>query len=291
MRFGDAWQWQELCSTFGTTASSTTAVLGAGSVVHATGTREMSLMGGLWRSMPWTAGLFALGAVAICGLPPLNGFVSEWLVYLGLFDATLSRGPSAWAAIPAAILLGMTGALALACFVKVCGVVFLGSPRSNAAEHAHECGPKMRGAMLVLAGACVAIGLAPFLFWPFVAQAVGAWRPAWAGAITPAPLNTIGHFHMALALLSVAAAWWLWRLAQRHGSARALTWDCGYAAPSANMQYTAGSFAGIITEWFAWILRPDTGTGTGLKIFSRWKHGSRSIHRRRFSSVWSSPLA
>ena len=231
--------------------------LGAGSVVHATGTREMSLMGGLWRSMPWTAGMFALGAVAICGLPPLNGFVSEWLVYLGLFDATLSRGPSAWAAIPAAILLGMTGALALACFAKVCGVVFLGAPRSNAAAHAHECGPKMRGAMLVLAGACVAIGLAPFLFWSSVAQAVGAWRPAWAGAETPAPLNTIGHFHMALALLSVVAAWWLWRLAQRHGSARAVTWDCGYAAPSARMQYTAGSFARIITEWFAWILRPE----------------------------------
>jgi hydrogenase-4 component B len=200
--------------------------------------------------------MFALGAVAISGLPPLNGFVSEWLVYLGLFDATLSRGPSAWAAIPAAILLGMTGALALACFVKVCGVVFLGAPRSNVTARAHECGPKMRGAMLVLAGACVAIGLAPFLFWPSVAQAVGAWRPAWAGAETPAPLNAIAHFHMALALLCVTAAWWLWGVAQRHGSARALTWDCGYAAPSARMQYTAGSFAGIITEWFGWILRP-----------------------------------
>ena len=60
---------------------------GAGSVLHATGTREMSRLGGLWRTMPWTAGLFALGAVAVSGLPPLNGFVSEWLVYLGLFDA------------------------------------------------------------------------------------------------------------------------------------------------------------------------------------------------------------
>ena len=68
--------------------------------------------------MPWTAGLFALGAVAISGLPPLNGFVSEWLVYLGLFDATLSRGPSAWAAIPAAILLGMTGALGAGVFCQ-----------------------------------------------------------------------------------------------------------------------------------------------------------------------------
>ncbi|KAF0170539.1 MAG: NADH dehydrogenase (quinone), partial [Limisphaerales bacterium] len=140
--------------------------LGAGSVLHATGTREMSQLGGLWRTMPWTASLFALGAAAISGLPPLNGFVSEWLVFLGLFDATLAHGPSAWAAIPAAIALGVTGALALACFVKVCGVVFLGAPRSPAAAHAHECGPAMRGAMLVLAAACVAIGVAPVLFWP-----------------------------------------------------------------------------------------------------------------------------
>ena len=123
---------------------------GAGSVLHTTGTREMSQLGGLWRAMPWTAGLFALGAVAISGLPPLNGFVSEWLVYLGLFDATLAHGPSAWAAIPSAILLGITGALALACFTKVCGVVFLGAPRSAAAAQAHESGPAMRGAMLVL---------------------------------------------------------------------------------------------------------------------------------------------
>src|SRR6185369_11529176 len=161
---------------------------GAGSVLHATGTREMSQLGGLWRMMPWTASLFSLGAVAISGLPPLNGFVSEWLVYLGLFDATMAHGASAWAAIPAAILLGVTGALALACFVKVCGVVFLGAPRSNAAVHAHECGPAMRGAMVTLAAACVAIGVAPVVFWPAVLRAVDAWNPAWIGAETPMAL-------------------------------------------------------------------------------------------------------
>ena len=138
--------------------------------------------------MPWTAGLFALGAVAISGLPPLNGFVSEWLVFLGLIDATLARGPSAWAAIPAAILLGLTGALALACFVKVCGVVLLGSARSAAALRAHESGPAMRGAMLVLGGLCVAIGLAPLVFWAAIARAAGAWNAAWAGTDSPAPL-------------------------------------------------------------------------------------------------------
>lgn len=243
--------------------------LGAGSVLHATGTREMSRLGGLWRAMPWTAGLFALGAVAISGLPPLNGFVSEWLVYLGLFDATMTRGPSAWAAIPAAILLGVTGALALACFVKVCGVVFLGAPRSKEAAHAHECGPAMRGAMLVLAGACVAIGLAPIVFWPAIARAAGAWHPAWAGSEAPAPLGSLGWVHVGLAVLATAAAWWLWRRVQGRGLKRALTWDCGYVAPSARMQHTAGSFAGIITEWFAFILRPERHEHRPKVVFPR----------------------
>ncbi len=228
----------------------------AGSVLHATGTREMSRLGGLWRAMPWTASLFTLGAVAISGLPPLNGFVSEWLVYLGLFDATNARGPSAWAAIPAAILLGVTGALALACFVKACGVVFLGAARSEAVEHAHECGVLMRGSMVALGVACVAIGLAPVLFWPAVAQAVDAWNPAWAGTEIPEGLPALGAFHLALAALGLVAASWLWRAIQRSGVTRALTWDCGYVRPTPRMQYTAGSFAGIITEWFAWILRP-----------------------------------
>jgi hydrogenase-4 component B len=230
--------------------------LGAGSVLHATGTREMSRLGGLWRAMPWTAALFALGAAAISGLPPLNGFVSEWLVFLGLFDAAISHGPAAWTAVPAAILLGVTGALALACFVKVCGVVFLGAPRSASAARAHECGPAMRGPMILLAAACVAIGLAPVLFWPALARAVGRWSPAWSGTDAPAPLVTLGWVHLVLAASSATAAVWLWRHAQRSGFRRALTWDCGYAAPTARMQYTAGSFAGIVTEWFAWILRP-----------------------------------
>jgi hydrogenase-4 component B len=228
----------------------------AGSVLHATGTREMSRLGGLWRMMPWTASLFALGAVAISGLPPLNGFVSEWLVYLGLFDATMAHGPSAWAAIPSAILLGVTGALALACFVKVCGVVFLGAPRSQAAAHAHESGPAMRGAMVLLGAACVAIGLAPIVFWPAVVRAVDVWNPVWVGAATPVALAALGWFHVALAVLALGATVWLWRRVQRGRSTRALTWDCGYVLPTPRMQYTAGSFASIITEWFAWILRP-----------------------------------
>lgn len=231
--------------------------LGAGSVLHATGTREMSLLGGLWRKMPWTASLFALGAVAISGLPPLNGFVSEWLVYLGMFDAVNQPGEAVVAVVPAIVLLAVTGALALACFVKVCGVVFLGAPRSVRVEQAHESGPWMRGSMVVLAAGCVAIGLIPLLFWPALHAAVSSWHGEWKDVAVPESLATLGRVHAALAVGGVAGAVWLWRRVWRGACSRALTWDCGYAAPTARMQYTAGSFAGIITEWFAWILRPE----------------------------------
>ncbi|MBI5770243.1 MAG: NADH-quinone oxidoreductase subunit H [Verrucomicrobia bacterium] len=230
---------------------------GAGSVLHATGTREMSRLGGLWRAMPWTASLFALGAVAISGLPPLNGFVSEWLVYLGLFDAVTSRSPAAWAALPAAIMLGVTGALALATFVKAGSLIFLGAPRTAAARDAHECSPWMRGPMVAVAAACGAIALAPALCWPLIARAAGAWQPGWADLTPPASLFTLGGMQVALALLAFAAGFALWRRARADDVTRQLTWDCGYVVPTARMQYTSDSFAGIAGGWFAWILQPQ----------------------------------
>lgn len=229
---------------------------GAGSVLHATGTREMSRLGGMWRTMPWTAGLFALGAVAVSGLPPLNGFISEWLVYLGLFDMVAGKGPSAWAAIPAVIMLAMAGAMAMASFAKAGAMVFLGVPRTRDAARAHECGYWMRGPMLLLAGVCVTIGLAPVLFWPAVSRAMGSWRPEWAVVEAPAPLVAVGLAQMTLAILFLAAAAGLWRTAQAGGLRRSLTWDCGYATPTARMQYTSASFAGIVSSWFSWVLRP-----------------------------------
>jgi hydrogenase-4 component B len=230
---------------------------GAGSVLHATGTREMSKLGGLWRTMPWTAGFFVLGSLAVSALPPLNGFVSEWLVYLGLFDAATSKGPAAWAAMPAAIMLAMAGALAMASFAKAGAMIFLGAPRTQVATHAHECGMWMRGPMLALAVVCVTIGLAPILFWPVVARVVGSWRPAWITVEAPAPLLTLGAVHVGLAILVLMAAAWLWRKAHANSLRRGLTWDCGYAMPAARMQYTSASFGGIVAGWFGWVLQPE----------------------------------
>lgn len=229
----------------------------SGSVVHGTGTREMSRLGGLWRRMPWTAGLFLVGAVAVSGLPPLNGFVSEWLVYLGLFDASVARGSSAWAAMPAAIAIAVAGVLSLASFAKAGAVVFLGAPRTQAAESAHEAGGWMRGSMLALAGGCAALGLAPVLAWAAIGRAVGAWNPAWFSAQPPAPLLALSGFNFALAALLLAAGGLLWRRSSRAAMRRGPTWDCGYAAPTPRLQYTSGSFAGIAAGWFAWALRPQ----------------------------------
>ena len=230
---------------------------GAGSVLHSTGTREMSRLGGLWRSMPWTAGTFALGAVAVSGLPPLNGFVSEWLTYLALFDGSSSGGPGAWGAALAAIALATAGALTLASFVKAGGMIFLGAPRTQPAARAHEGGYWMRGPMLALGATCLVIGLAPTVVWPAVARAAEAWHPGWGRMAAPGALVSLGRFHLVLAgliVLAVAALRWRTRI---NGLRRALTWDCGYAAPAPRMQYSGASFAGIVTGWFWWILLPQ----------------------------------
>lgn len=230
---------------------------GAGSVLHATGTREMSRLGGLSRTMPWTAGLFALGAAAVAGLPPLNGFVSEWLIYLGLFDVVTAKGTTAWIAMPAAIMLAMAGAITMASFAKAGAMIFLGASRTQPAVQAHECGSWMRGPMLALAGICAAIGLAPILFWPAVSRAVAGWRPEWAAVEPPARLAALGSAQVALAILVLVAAAWLWRKSFDNGLRRGPTWDCGYTAPTARMQYTSASFAGIASGWFRWILLPE----------------------------------
>jgi hydrogenase-4 component B len=207
--------------------------------------------------MPWTAGLFAFGSMAISGLPALNGFVSEWLVYLGLFGATMGRGLAAWAALPATLALAIAGALALASFIKAGAVVFLGAPRTKSAVRAHECGDLMRGPMIALAAACATIGVAPALVWPAIAHATAAWHPTWRAMEMPAPLGTLGPVAASVALLAIIAGAWLWRRARRNGVKPALTWDCGYAAPSARMQYTSGSFGNLASHWFFWILRPE----------------------------------
>ncbi len=122
--------------------------LGAGAVIHASGTRDIDRTGGLIRVMPKTALFFLVGSMAICGLPPLNGFASELLVYLGMFRQVIG-GSALSAALPALAIpaLALVGGLAVACFVKVFGVVFLGAPRRPLPGHPEEPGPAMLAPM------------------------------------------------------------------------------------------------------------------------------------------------
>jgi len=250
--------------------------LSAGSVIHATGTREIDHLGGLAKKMPWTAFCFLIGAVAICGLPPLNGFVSEFLIYVGLFR-TLGDGGAALAgkgypgAAVAAPALALIGALAAACFVKAYGAVFLGTARSEHAQHAHEPPRSMLGPMIVLVAGCFFIGLASLVIVPLLGKAVAAWMPDLKDAgprlVTLAPLEwvTVMGVLLVAALLVAGVAL---RIRLRHSIVReGATWGCGYAAPTPRMQYTSSSFAEMLVGLFAWALHPRMGKPRELSLF------------------------
>jgi hydrogenase-4 component B len=244
----------------------------AGSVIHAAHTREIDHLGGLAKSMPRTSLCFVVGAVAICGLPPLNGFVSELLIYLGLFSTlTEGAGRTYAGAAFAAPALALIGVLAVACFVKVYGAVFLGSGRSERARHAHESPPAMLGPMSVLVACCVLIGLAPRLVVPALGPALAAWAPGLGDAgprvAALAPLDTITFMGLLLIGGLAAASALLGMLLRRNGVATAPTWGCGYAAPSSRMQYTSSSFAEMLVGLFGWVLRPRTHRPAGLPLF------------------------
>jgi hydrogenase-4 component B len=248
--------------------------LGAGSVIHASGTREIDLMGGVARRLPYTALLFGVGAVAICGLPPLNGFVSEFLVYLGFFRGIQGTGIAAAVTALAAPALAMVGGLAVACFVKVYGIVFLGVPRSDAHSGGHEAGWQMLLPMTLLALLCAVIGLAPGLFEGLLQRASLTALPSMLSAggqplaeLVPLPMLTI----MAVILLVLLALLFLW---YRHRLAAApvgetVTWGCGYQRPLARMQYSASSFAQMLTGLFSFVLKPQIHKPDIVGIFPR----------------------
>jgi hydrogenase-4 component B len=219
--------------------------LGAGSVIHATGTREIDRLGGLARSLPVTAATFLVGSTAIVGLPPLNGFVSEWVIFQALLRGATLGGALQLVGL-AAVVLAFIGALALACFVKVVGVVYLGSPRHAFPTPPHESAPGMIAPLVGLAAACGVIGLLPIAVVPPVLRVgllltglpAGEAAVAQAAAAGPATAFTV-----ALALSLVGA--WVLYVATSRGQRRleSVTWGCGYPNTTPRMAYTASSFA------------------------------------------------
>lgn len=232
--------------------------LGAGSLVHGAGTRDVERLGGLLRRMPWTGCLVITGAIAIAALPPLGGFTGEWLLYRALGQVGVD-GASATAlpAIAGAAALALVGGLAALCFVRLVGVVLLGSPRSTGAADAHESPAGMVGPMLLLAAACVAAGLlAPLL--------VRAAQPALLGQLGAGAANQAAALLSPLALVNaallaalVAAAALVLRATA--GARRTETWGCGYAAPTARMQYRASGFSELLVARVMprWLRSPE----------------------------------
>src|SRR4029453_6210860 len=145
--------------------------------------------------------------------------------------------------------------------------------------------------MFFLAAVCGLIRVAPLMFWPALSRAIAVWQPAWASEGSPPPLLTIGTWNAALAVLGTLAAVALWTRLRCNGVTRQVTWDCGYAAPSPRMQYTAGSFASIITEWFAWILRPEKDVHAPDGLFpsqaSRAEHTPEAVLEKVVEPVGS----
>jgi len=235
--------------------------LGAGAVLHGTKTLEIDHLGGLLKRMPWTAVTFLVGAVAISGLPPLNGFVSEFLIFLGAFKGGISTvGEIAVPLLALIAGLALIGGLAVACFTKAFGIVFLGEPRSEHVAQAHEVGWTMRLPMLALAAGCVLIGLlAPTVVGSLkaVLEEVTGLRPEVVSlnlAATKTSLTFVVIGSLTFLLVTVALVLLRRSLLAGRRVEQSVTWGCGYPQPTPRMQYTASSFAQPLTDLFKVLL-------------------------------------
>ncbi|MBI4665592.1 MAG: hypothetical protein HY751_04185 [Nitrospinae bacterium] len=259
--------------------------MGAGAVLHETGEKNMEKLGGLIKRMPYTGALFIFGSVAICGLPPLNGFAGEFIIYLGAFHSLSAKTGLIVASAPVVAIAGLAviGGLAVAVFVKAAGVVFLGEPRSSQAGQAHEPGLRMTGAMTALAALMGFTALFAPAFPRFIAGPVSMMTRQdmlisvetleWAGQ----SLFSV-NAGLILTLVIIAGVTLIRKAALGERNVRrAITWDCGYSAPTARMQYTGSSFSQPAADFFAITLRPSKKLDMKQTIFPEGASFSSSV--------------
>lgn len=263
--------------------------VGTGSVLHATGVRHMGHLGGLMRFMPWTAWLTLIGALAIAGLPPLNGFVSEWLLLQAFLQTPGLTQPYLNMVIPvAAATVALAAALAAYVMVKFFGIVFLGQPRDPALHEAHEAGWPERLGMLWLAAGCVLLGLFPTQVIGWLAPVVslltnqslvndGNWlmlAPVSAERASYAPLIFFAVVGVVLLLT------YIWVRRVYHGRVRRSDpWDCGYPEQDARMQDSAEGFGQPIRQIFEVFMKVERETPDP---FSRSPH----YHGASLDKAW-----
>lgn len=270
--------------------------LGAGSVLHAMGTRNMEEMGGLIKRMPVTAGCFLIGSAAISALPPLNGFASEWIVFQSLLGGYNIPTPEVAVLMPIAVgMLALTSGLAAACFVKAFGISFLAIPRSPAAAAAHEAPLLMRAAMVLLAAACVALGLAPFVVVPALGRVLAGLgglpvtpvqftlglslaSPHGFGRVSP----TLIAAGLLLLLVFVPLAMFVLRVNRKRRVGE--SWGCGRVGQTSRMEYTATAFAEPLRRIFAEIYRPSKELT--VDVHPESKYFVQSIEYRSEITPW-----
>ncbi|MHB8230901.1 MAG: proton-conducting transporter transmembrane domain-containing protein, partial [Vulcanimicrobiaceae bacterium] len=254
--------------------------LGAGTVIDAEGTADLERLGGVWARLVWTAPLFLIGCAAIAGLPPFNGFASEWMTFQSLV-AGLHLGTLSVRLVLLASIAGfaLTGGLAAACFVKVFGVVFLGRARRALppATAARERVDASTFGLGFLAALCTLLGLAPML-------AVAPLERIAAGIVGGAPiaLPALPTLPLTLAIVPLLGAVGAAVLAARRGVRRVSTWTCGSPVTAA-AQYTATAFSKPLRTIFAFVLFPErrrvleAGTSPWFPLQIRYRTESRYV--------------
>ena len=238
--------------------------LGSGVVFFGTGTRKLEAMGGLAQKMPFSALVFGIGSAAIAGLPPFNNFISEFIIFLaGLKSAAIGASPALLLSAIILAGLGLIGGLAAACFARTFGLVFLGASRSDKKNEPEEVCLSVKLPMGILTVALLVVAFSgPWLIQPvtvvvnkIVAVANVPFLPEDV-ALVADPLRTVSAFSLALFVLAILG----WQIRRRYFSEGDVegrgTWDCGFAAPDARIQYTSSSFSQPVIEVFSSIIRP-----------------------------------
>jgi hydrogenase-4 component B len=224
--------------------------LGAGSLAHRCHSKDIEQLGGLCRRMPQTATGLVVGATAMAGLPPLNGFVSEWLLYSGLMRAALAaEGRYAVMLLAAIASVSLIGAMAALSFARLIGMALLGEPRASRAEAATEASAFMTIPMLLLGGMALTIALTPDVFVGlFQATSAQLLGHAAACAATPIGLAQLGVLNRVLLCSLVVGVGAAALLQSKDRIRQEETWSCGFVAPTHRMQYSGRAFSELFTS-------------------------------------------
>ena len=235
--------------------------LSAGSVIKQTGIHEIDELGGLFKKMPVTSLAFLTGSLAICGIPPFNGFISEFMIYMGSFFALINNHFSLLLMV-VIFALSLIGGLAILCFTKAFGIIFLGESRYLSCAEIRESAAPMTYPMIFLAFLCLCIGVLPLLFISsLLPGAIGTLTLTTQKQVLEYLATTFPIFRIITAVILLFGVLllglFIFRkiLVRKRQVVRSLTWDCGYIKPAPRLQYTASSYAVDIINFFHSFLR------------------------------------